>query len=275
MSYSPDLPKWALKNGWKIQYEDSPGGVYMRHLDTLRYLFAEVTDMDDACGRDNIGHDRFIWETCLVDLVEIPPVELGQAIRSGIGFEGIQEMQDRAESREEGIRLRMALMAEACHSYGIKAPLDQGSVDGDHFDWARSRAMRAGDAAVETERTLNKRLNRVVNKIGSTGRDVLRGDLMAGLRRSAKEIAEGKREPTQEEQIMMKMHSVCKGQTLGGKTEETVALSDLCAEALKKAGIPDGRKDATGPDAIQPGGDGEEGPPAPPGLGGGGEVRSG
>jgi len=275
MAYSPDLPKWAQKRGWKIQYEDSPGGVYMRHLDTLRYLFAEVTDMDDACGRDNEGHDRFIWETSLVDLIEVPPVELGQAIRSGIGWKGIQEMQDRAKSREEGIQLRMALMAEACHSYGIKAPLDQGSVDGDRFDWARSRGMKAGDAAVATEEALDERLDRTVNKIGSTARDFLRGDGEAGLRRSAVEIAEGKREPTMEEQVLMKMYSVCKGQTLGGKTTETVALSDLCSSALKKAGIPDGRKDDAGAEAVHPGGEGEEGPPAPGGDGSGGDHPPG
>jgi len=247
MAYSPDLPKWAQKKGWKIQYEDSPGGVYMRHLDTLRYLFAEVTDMDDACGRDNIGHDRFCWGTSLVDLIEVPPAEIGQAVESGIGWAVLQDIQDRAAGRgaslKEGTRLRMEMMAEACHSYGIKAPLDQGSVAGDHFDWARSRAMKAGDAAVETEEALNERLDRTVNKIGSTARDFLRGDIKAGLRRSAEEIAEGKREPTPEEQIMMKVHSVCKGMTLGGKTTETVALSDLCSSALKKTGLPDGREE--------------------------------
>lgn len=193
---------------------------------SLRFFFLCFTDMAEACGRDH-DHDpaeRYICEVDLVDLSVTPPEQIASAVScSGPSADELEAITD--------INQRCLVLATALHDYGVKAPLctEAGRC---YPERVRARARRMADVYMSEPELLEIAMERTVNKIGSTARDFLCGDIDAGLRRAAEEIIAGKREPTVEERVLFRIQSVCKGQTIGGKTAETVAMSERCTEAL-------------------------------------------
>ena len=211
------LSKKHQAKGWQTFLDDTDGLWFRRRSEhnTLQYLFASVTDMDDACGKDNLGQPRYCWEACLVDLSELDPEEQQRAVSSGIGAEGLEEVKERF-----GLQGMLDAIAEACFSYGSRAPLESGVAK--QFDHARARAISACEESCVSEGVLADRLSQTVNKIGSTGYDFLKGDSLGGLRRSAEAVQAG--EPiSQEASIMLKMFAASKGQTLGAGVEKELA----------------------------------------------------
>lgn len=225
------LSKKAQKRGWKVAYEDNPGGLYFRHGEHgLQFVFVEVTDMDDACGRDNAGHPRYAWEARLLDLAQLGSTEISAAMACcGTKHEDLRDWEERW-----GKQAMFDRLAENCRSYRHGAPLAQGSHQ--RFEVALARAICEADSITSDADMLEGNLASPKNKIGTTGHDLLRGDPMAGLRRAAEEVASGQRQPTPRESILMRAHATCGGQTLGGATDESVALSELCAAALEQEG---------------------------------------
>lgn len=222
--------KKTKMSDWKCMYADvnweDYGGkwAYPDPRKALCWYVLDFVNMDEACGRDNDGQPTYICEVNLVDLTVLSGRQVSQALEScGPGADALEAMSvaDRC----------FALMI-AVHDYGIKAPLY--SASGNRATWVRAEARRAAEELMDDDDRFTAALDRPVNKIGSTAADFLRGDIEAGLRRAAEEVASGARLPTAEESILMKIHSVCGGQTLGGKTEESVALSTICTQALER-----------------------------------------
>lgn len=214
------LSKAAMRKGWKAAYEDTPGGLYWRRrseYNSLQYLFAEVIDMDDACGRDNEGQPQFVWEAYLVDLSILSPEEMTRAVESGIGVGTLAEIHDK-----HGKQAYLDAIAEACFQYGTRGPLDSGSCS--RFEWGRARAIAAADDAASTEDRLADRLDRTVNRIGSTARDFMSGDALAGLHRNTEKVQRGE-EIGIHSAITLRMYSAAGGRTLGGTVETDLAAA--------------------------------------------------
>ena len=209
------VSKKAQKKGWTELYEDTPGGRYMRPLTdpSYRYLFVEVTDMDDACGRDNEGQPKFVWEAKLVDLNQTNKTEEKRALDCcGCDLDSIPRAQ------------QAIAIADCLVSYGTAALLDSGTAD--RFERARAQGIAAADLAVASEDNLNNALDRSFNAIGTTGHDMLKGDLLAGLHRSAEKVMNGET-VEQNAQIMLRMFAAAGGQTLGAGVEIDLAIAGV------------------------------------------------
>jgi hypothetical protein len=201
-----------------INWETYGGKWY--YPDPRKALCWYVLNMWEATG-DTSGAE-FICEVNLVDLTVISPRDVSSALEyCGLGDE-LLELKP-AE--------RYSTMMLAVHDYGIKAPL--ASISGKRLDRVRAEARRYAEEAMSDDELLASRLNRQVNQIGSTAADFMSGAIDAGLRRAAEEISSGAREPTAVERVLFKIHTTCKGQTLGGVTEESVSMSQACATALE------------------------------------------
>lgn len=201
---------------WKtLQDGGSYTWLYSKEIDGA-WLFIEITDMVDACGRDA----QYLY---YAELSAVLPDEVGiedttRALQS-VGFEGL------------GIDLDLtpAILAEVLHEYGCKAPLwsaeavplpeDVDAVDwpepdedSDEFKSLLSDALREAEAAATD---LETRLDSgTVNKIGQTPREFMSGTegLWDALRRIQNDP-----EATAEQKIILKMYGACES-TLSGST---------------------------------------------------------
>jgi len=199
-------------------------GLYVRVRGSMGYLFVDVTDMVGACGRDADPEQPFVWDVSFVNLAAADDRELKRACDCvGLRPEELEEMD---------VPMRLLALAQAAHDYGLKAPLDGGGAK--RFEHARAAGIRA--AQKYSDEALEERLDRVVNEIGSTARDFMRGDSLAGLKRAAEDVVCRGAEATPEQALMMKMYAACGGQTLGGVTEESRELSVNCAIAVSAMG---------------------------------------
>ena len=215
---------------WKEMYADvnwsDYGGkwAYPCPRKALAWYVLDFTNMDDACGRDNEGQDTYLCEVNYVDLTKVSQSQLQSAVEScGPSREDFEDM---------AVPDRCFVSMIAVHDYGIKAPLYTAS--GNRASWVRAEARRYAESLMSDDELLSERMDKPVNKIGSTAADFLRGDIDAGLRRAAEEVASGAREPTAEERVLMRIHATCKGQTLGGVTAESTALSAVCTQAIER-----------------------------------------
>lgn len=73
------------------------------------------------------------------------------------------------------------VLVYALHSYGIYAPM--GEVSSNYPERPRAEMRRLADELMVDSEQCEDRLNRSVNKIGSTARDFQAGDCLAGLKR--------------------------------------------------------------------------------------------
>lgn len=211
---------------WVTMYADMNweqyGGkwAYPDPADTLAWYVLDFVNMWDATGDDS--GPQYVCEVNYVDLKVVPDREMASALRScGPSQEDLEGMSKKDQ---------MFAIMVALHDYGIKAPLH--TVEGSRADSVRAEARRYAEDCMSDPALMESSLDRTVNKIGSSARDFMYGDIDAGLRRAAEDIAAGRRAPTTEERILMKMYAASGGQTLGGKTPESVALSRLSREAL-------------------------------------------
>ncbi len=164
---------------WQYTGDVSPesyGGKWFRRVGHGAYQVIELTNMDEACGRDNEGHDTYCVELSLVDLNEIPDAEQQCAIRS-CGMEN--EI------------LSHAWLAVACYEYGCKAPLESWS--GNAYGKLLRQARSMAHALKRDAAALAERMERPVNRLGSTAEEYMRGDLDSAMMRG---VASG--DPTAE-----------------------------------------------------------------------------
>lgn len=190
------------KKLWRTHWEDT-NALYSREVEPRRFHFIEVTDMDDACGRDNAGQPPFVVELSEVDLDAISEKTI-EGAKQCCGWE-----------REDDKPWEPIALAEMCHQYGAKAPLESwtgGRVRKDSWDSsncprelirnAKRRSRELDDPAERTEA-----LMRPVNKLGSTALEYMQGDMHSAMVR-------GVRSGDQSAKLMAKMH---------GASEEKIA----------------------------------------------------
>lgn len=117
------------------------GGKWFRRTTGRQYQVIELTNMDEACGRDNEGHPTYLVELSLVDLDAIDASTLASAVRS-CG-------PDPSEADE----LTDAWRAVICHDYGCAAPLE--SWEGDAWGRLIRLARGAARAAIARPREIH------------------------------------------------------------------------------------------------------------------------
>jgi hypothetical protein len=160
------------------------GGKFYRHVAKRRYHFVEVTNMDEACGRDNEGQAKYSVELSEIDLDAIGEKELASAKRSC----GWDSMPDSDEA-----------LAECCHSYGNRARL--GEYCGNNGNKLIREAKAESKLLASDSDAYEAAMDRPVNAIGSTAREFMTGDILAGLSRG---VMAGKPDA----RLMAKMYQV-------------------------------------------------------------------
>lgn len=136
-----------------------------RRIEGSQFHFISVTDMDDACGKDNEGRPRYLVELCEVDLDAIPSTTIEAAKKCC----GLTPPFNRQENPSD------LAIAEACLQYGAKAILFSQDTN------SRVRGIRAASKeSYILQKDIDKHttaMNRVVNQLGSTAREFMQGDL--------------------------------------------------------------------------------------------------
>jgi len=161
-----------LRRPWRAEWIDlgsdvnwiDHGGSWGCKAPDGSWYVLQWTDMHDATGETS--GDRWIAEVRRVNLAEVPPRELEQALGS------FDLDSDAGEIERVG----------ACNSYGIYAPLENfwGSK---YAERIRASAKRYALGLMTDASALDSALDRPVNRIGTTAREFGRGDISAGLRR--------------------------------------------------------------------------------------------
>lgn len=163
---------------------DDVGGKYVSKVNPNReYHVIEWIDMEDACGRDNLGLPCYVVELSAVHLNEIPADEVQRALDS-CSF----TLEDVPELGELGL-------VDCIYSYGHRAPLWTGesksittekNMHGGQPPIAKSlldEAARYSLALRKDASAYAERMNRLVNAIGSSASEYMRGDINAALTR--------------------------------------------------------------------------------------------
>ncbi len=163
------MSKWTYSGD--VNWNDY-GGKWFRHTTGKQYQVIEFTNMNEACERDNDGHDPYVVELSLVDLDVISTEQQKSALRScGPG--------DDTEITEPWIAL-------LCYEYGCRAPLESWSGGNAHKMLRAARAL--AHLLAKDSRELAERMDRPVNAIGSTAAEYMTGDMLSGILRG---VAEG------------------------------------------------------------------------------------
>jgi hypothetical protein len=171
-------------------------------------------------GHDPLFDDKYCCEVLYVDLKAAGK----DSIQDAMDFCGIEDVS----------KVEPAWLVDALVSYGTYATLD--SVFGDAYPLRiRAAARRIADNFIDSDKKLlSKALNKPANAIGSTARDMMKGDCLAGLKRSAKKVMMGGK-VDDASKLMMKAYHVSRGNTLGGKIETEIAVAGgLIAEGFVK-----------------------------------------
>lgn len=151
---------------WTMLYEDNPGGKMMTRPFPGVFWICEWTDMDDACGRDNEGHDKYVVELSEVDTRVIDDRQWVE-VKNSCGWDG---MPDTAEAR-----------AECAHGYGLKAPLDSWS--GNNLGKLKTQARKRARELKADPGAYEQQMSRPVNAIGSTAREFGQGNIHSAMLR--------------------------------------------------------------------------------------------
>lgn len=182
------------KRMWTVHMDDRDI-LESLHLGGRAYAFACVIDVDDACGRENEGNPRYLAECKVVDLSELSPDDIKSALRSyGMRLdeeEGVVHDYSGDIIAAPGDPSFDLVLAELCQGYGCYAPAGSeyvGSCSGP-VKWrpgARREARRVARRMARATRDEDKRadmMERPVNKIGSTAREYMTGDMNSAILR--------------------------------------------------------------------------------------------
>lgn len=149
-----------------ITLRDDTDTLLALKLGPHKFAFLELTDMDDACGRDNEGMPRYVVEVAIVDLDQLAPENIASALQA-CGWEGMPETP--------------IATAESCYGYGAKAPMFSES-GGNRRELIRAGKREARLLASDADE-IAMRMERPVNAIGSTANEYMRGDINAAMTR--------------------------------------------------------------------------------------------
>lgn len=131
------------------------------------YFVIELLNWKETVGRD-APVDAYN-----VTLSVVSPDQAKEHVKSALDCCGITEkMLECATSQRDEV------LVEALHDYGLSVP-----VWGDNGNNAKQLLRQAREQAQSTESLFGFAMDRPVNRIGTTGWEALRGDLLAGLTR--------------------------------------------------------------------------------------------
>lgn len=180
---------------------------------TRRFHFVTLLNWEDAVGRDaeREGLPTYNIDCSEVDLESVSPEQVKDAMEScGCELDEPEPHWIPGTPATQHMRMRALALAE----YGAKAPIFDESGD----NWRklfRAAAVRSREVAADAAE-----LDRgACNKIGSTPREMMRGDIASGLARG---MAGG--DPAAG--LMVRIYKNCDYQTLGGQlpADQVVAL---------------------------------------------------
>ena len=204
---STDLKGWT-DIGSDINWQDY-GGRWAKRLRPGAYLVLRFENMEECCGADHNPDELYIAEVLCVDLREV--TESG-ALTSALRSCGVK-LDARPIGEDDEIRLvqehsgdvAVALdptnpepfelcLVDACVGYGAYAPLHTESGPNQPIN-VRGRARAFAEELIREEPAnvkspilpsrVDALMERPVNKIGSTGREYMRGDIYSAMRRGA------------------------------------------------------------------------------------------
>ncbi len=161
--------------------------------------------MDEACGSDNEGSPKYSVDLSEVDLGAISAKNKAYAWKSCDGNSMIGSASITAAERD-------LITAGCCFEYGQRAPLYEVSTNNVYAGFRKCRAESYSLTRNATEYAA--RMARPVNKIGSTAREYMQGDITSAVVRG---IEAGNPSAS----LMAKMYVAADGQTLGGKLPES------------------------------------------------------
>lgn len=195
------------------------------------YLFVEIIDMVDACGRDMLDQLSLCGEVFSVDPLSYNKAAAVEAFESAYG--NVLDLDDMFDDEEDESKDGSDVgffLAEIHASYGHKAPLYSSSggitvteknlhdrsIDKGHPKFNALlrelllEANRYAEDSAELERTLD---TKIVNKLGQTARSFADGTEahFAHL----EELKYGGAPLTPEQELVLKMTGAC-AHTLGG-----------------------------------------------------------
>ena len=213
-----DTPKKWERLNWYFSTGDvcweEYGGLWGKEVGDGRVIFLEMMNLREACGMD-APPDYMLAEVSLVSAAEVPVAEMASALDCCDAASWMPDLS--LEGKLRGV-------AECLHSYGCKGVV--GSVSGTHAIHVRGQGFVMAEGLLAEEK-LDAALDRVANGIGSSVRDMMQGDCLAGLRRHAEGLVAGDVSVGENasSDIMLKMYAGAGGQTLGGKVEGELATA--------------------------------------------------
>jgi hypothetical protein len=153
-----------------INWKDYGGKFISKRLNNGEFdywLIIEVINMFDACGEDTS-------EKYAVSLLSVSPAEAGaDNLKSAFDCCGLDPEADYAANP--------LVQVEALAAYGVYAQLI--SIGGNNLSSLMRRIRKEAASMVYGGTFYGFYMDRPENQIGSTGWDLQRGDLMAGLNR--------------------------------------------------------------------------------------------
>jgi len=168
------------------------GGMFIRHVSGSRWHVVRLTNMDDACGRDNDGYPKYV--------VELDEVDLDIINRDSVAsYTSLYDWFDGEPTEPAWV--------EAAVSYGQLAPLDSVTTNNGWkgiYDMKRESKRLGRD-----EEAYEDRMSRPVNGIGQSAREFQQGDMVAALERG---VAAG----DDTCKLVTKIYQNCNGRTLAG-----------------------------------------------------------
>lgn len=221
MTYSySTLPKsWKdwIDIGSDVNWEDY-GGLWAKRSPEHSYgvwYILQFMNMIDACGEKEAEEIGYVYK-CEVSMVNLTVVDGKTLVDAASEFLDYPDMD--ARSKELALVYSLA-------SGGTRAIL--------HTETGKTNPSKVRRLAyLEAERLMRddsrreEKLDQPYNAIGTTNREVMGGDILAGLRRSAEDVMLGK-SVDPKASLMLRMYGATGGQTLGGTVETDLAVAGL------------------------------------------------
>lgn len=175
-----DAPKGWIDIGSDLCWDDH-GGKWAKQVPGTRIFYVLRFDrMDDRLMAES-GCDRYECDVMLVDLDDLPDKTVELALRCC----GIDPLEIIRSDHHDLICM------EACVGYGAYAPLESFSSNSHPLN-LRGEARQYAERLMRNAKELERLMNRPVNRIGSTAREYMRGDMTSALDRKLTPVQERK-----------------------------------------------------------------------------------
>jgi hypothetical protein len=184
-------------------------GMWARKAPDGSWYVLKWTNIYDAGGEEEAkanGWPQYECDVKRIDFQSLPKSELESALEcvgwslrtDDNGYRTV--VNDYNEAIVGDGRDIEPILVQACIDYGLGAPLE--TFTGDKYPLRiRAQARRYAESLMRDEGTLRKRLQRTVNKIGSTAEEYGKGDIESALHRGPFDTGKN---------LMRKMHGLPK-----------------------------------------------------------------